>query len=182
MEMVKKICVFDFDGTLVNTPEKPQGWKGGWWGRDHSLLPPFMPHHFELKEKGTHLLNKKVAEAYLLSKSQPDVHTVMMTGRHWGLRHHVMKILLGFELCTREDHERLVEESRHFVFISGGRTLEGKLKRITELFHEFPEVSVIEMWEDRQEHIPHFRAHAQVLKKLRPEFKEVIVHEPPDWE
>ena len=50
--MIKKILIFDFDGTLVNTPTKPQVWKGGWWGKEHSLLPPFVPHHSEIKEKG----------------------------------------------------------------------------------------------------------------------------------
>ncbi len=182
MSVIKRIHVFDFDGTLVNTPTKPQGWKGGWWGRDFSLLPPHMPHHFELKEKGKHLLNDKVVAAYFESKARPDTHTVMMTGRHWGLRKTVMSIMRGYDLCTKEDCDRLVEESKHFVFISGGKTLEGKLERLTELFHEFKDVDWIEMWEDREEHIPHFRNHAHFLKRIRPNFEGIMVHEPPDWD
>lgn len=180
--MIKKILVFDFDGTLVNTPTKPQVWKGGWWGKEHSLLPPFVPHHSEIKEKGIHLLNKKVAEAYLESKSRKDTHTVMMTGRHWGLHRHVMNILRGFDLCTKDDCDNLKEESDHFVFISGGNTLAGKLERLTELFKKYDNVDWIEMWEDRQEHIPHFRSHADVLKRIRPSLEGIMVHEPPDWE
>lgn len=179
--MINKIVVFDFDGTLVNTPLKPNAWKGGWWGKDHSMLPPFMPRHTELKEKGMHFLNQKVADAYLESKKCPNTHTVMMTGRHWGLHKTVMNILCGFDLCSREDCDNLLEESNQFVFISGGNTLAGKLERLTELLKEFPDVDLIEMWEDRQEHIPHFRNHAEVLKKIRPSFKEIVVYEPPDW-
>lgn len=179
--MINKIAIFDFDGTLVNTPLKPSGWSGGWWGKEHSLLPPFMPKHTELKEKGLSFLNKKVADAYLEKKECPNTHTVMMTGRHWGLHKHVMNILHGYGLCSKEDLCNLLEESNKFVFISGGNTLAGKLDRLTELVLEFPEVDLVEMWEDRQEHIPHFRNHAEELKKVRSNFKEIIVHEPPNW-
>lgn len=178
--MITKLQIFDFDGTLVNTPSKPTQWEGGWWGKKWSLLPPHMP--FDLKENGQHLLNKKVVEAFLESKSCPNTHTVMMTGRHWGLRNEVMNILHGFELCTKEDCEQLVEESNKFVFISGGNTLEGKLNRLTELVKEFINVIKVEMWEDRKEHIPHFRNHGTHLKKIRPDFQEIIIHEPPDWD
>jgi len=35
---INQINIFDFDGTLVNTPCKPIDWKGGWWGKKESLL------------------------------------------------------------------------------------------------------------------------------------------------
>jgi hypothetical protein len=38
-----KLKIFDFDGTLMNTPTKPFGWKGGWWGKGISLVPPPIP-------------------------------------------------------------------------------------------------------------------------------------------
>jgi hypothetical protein len=180
--MKTRLAVFDFDGTLVNTPEKPQAWKGGWWGKDHSLLPPFVPRFQELKEKGQHLLNQKVVDAYLLSKKCPKTHTVMMTGRHWGLSRTVMNILYGFGLCEEYDRHNLLEESNQFIFISGGNTLAGKLERLTELFKEFPEVVEVEMWEDRQEHIPHFREHAKVLGQIRSNFGGILIHEPPNWD
>jgi hypothetical protein len=182
MEQIKRVCVFDFDGTLVFTPTKPAGWKAGWWGKRDSLLPPFVPHHSGLQENGAHLLNNKVAKAFIESKLRSDTHTVMMTGRHWGLRNEVMNILRGFNLCTKEDHERLQEDSKHFVFISGGKTLEGKLAVIDELFAMYPSVDWIEMWEDRIEHVSAFRAHAAVLKKARLSFEGIMVHEPPDWD
>lgn len=178
--MITKLAVFDFDGTLVNTPLKPQVWKGGWWGKDASLLPPFMPRTSELKTS-PHLLNQKVVDAYLAKKKCPNTHTVMMTGRHWGLRKHVMNILHGFGLCDKEDCDNLLEESNHFIFISGGNTLEGKLQRLTELVTVFSDVESIEMWEDRQEHIPHFKEHIKELKKVRDTIKELIVYEPPNW-
>lgn len=179
--MIRRIAIFDFDGTLVNTPKKPVNWKGGWWGRSSSLLPPHVPHHSELAESSSHLLNEKVAAEYLKARSCKETHCVMMTGRHWGLRHEVMNILKAFKLATDEDHQRLKEEGPHFVFISGGNTLEGKIERINMFMEEFPGVEIVEMWEDREEHICEFRAHGEKLKNKYAEFRGSVVHEPPDW-
>lgn len=172
--MINKISVFDFDQTLFNSPQKPEGWKGGWWGKDHSLLPPFLPR--DLKE-ARHLLNEKVVTEYLKSKACKNTHTVMMTGRHWGLHKHVMNIMHAFDLCETVN---VREDSDHYIFISGGNTLEGKLARITELFKKFDQVDFIEMWEDRPEHIKVFREYDKILRKIR-DFRGIVVHEPPDW-
>lgn len=179
--MPKRLAIFDFDGTLMNTPTKPQGWKGGWWGKSCSLQPPFVPHHRELKEKGKHLLNEKVVAEFIAAKNDPDTHTVMMTGRHWGIRRDVMNILKAFELATQDDHDGLVEESDHFVFISGGNTLAGKLERIDMFMKKF-EFEIVEMWEDREAHISEFIAHGGRLKNRYPNLKEFIIHTPPNWE
>lgn len=37
------VRIYDFDGTLFRSPEKPEGWNKGWWGRPESLEPPFVP-------------------------------------------------------------------------------------------------------------------------------------------
>jgi len=174
--------VFDFDGTLVNTPLKPQGWKAGWWGRKESLLPPFVPHHTKIKDEGQHLLNEKVAKEYLRARKDPEGFTMMMTGRHWGLRKEVMNIMVGLGLASWEDAWSLTEDSKQFVFISGGKTLEGKLARLDEMLAEMSEVEMIEMWEDRPEHVAAFRHHGTVLKKMRANFDGIMVHEPPDWD
>jgi phosphoserine phosphatase len=175
-----KLKIFDFDGTLMNTPTKPFGWKGGWWGKGISLVPPHVPHHSKLNEEGQHLLNQKVVDEYRAAKKCKNTHTVMMTGRHWGIRREVMNILKAFELATEDDHNSLHEEHDHFVFISGGNTLAGKIERINMFMKKY-EFDEIEMWEDRVEHIAHFRAHGDVLKKQYPNFKGITVHEPPDW-
>lgn len=180
--MIKKIRVFDFDSTLFHSPAKPAGWKGGWWGKSCSLEPPFVPRASRLKEEGAHLLNTKVSDLYLESKKCDQTHTVMMTGRHWGIRRVVMDILHAFDLCTTYDKESLKEESDHFVFISGGNTLKGKQDRLKELFLKFPEVTSVEMWEDRHEHVLAFREFGDTLKKLRPSFEGLRVYTLPDWD
>lgn len=176
--MIKHLCIFDFDGTLFYSPSKPSSWKGGWWGRNCSLLPPYVPHHSKLLDEGKHLLNEKVVDAYFQSKMNEDTHTVMMTGRHWGLRHEVMNILKAFGLASQEDHEKLKEKSNKYVFISGGNTLEGKLKRIDRFMADYHTIETITMWEDRKEHI-------EVFSKLKfedhPNFKNILIHQPPDW-
>jgi len=180
--MIRRLAIFDFDGTLVNTPTKPPHWKGGWWGRSHSLLPPHVPPHRELSEKGRHLVNEKVVAEYLKARQCGETHCAMMTGRHWGIRHEVMNILKAFDLATEEEHRNLKEEGPHFVFISGGNTLEGKIERINMFMEEFPDLEVCEMWEDRIEHIGEFRAHGEKLKQKYPKFQGIVVHEPPDWD
>jgi hypothetical protein len=73
-----KLAIFDFDGTLARVPERPQphepkhGWKGkDWWGSKESLAPPF--YHYEM--------NDSVMEAFKKAKTDPNTHTILLTGR-----------------------------------------------------------------------------------------------------
>ncbi len=92
---MKRLAVFDFDGTLIDSPEKEEGKKvwsekkgqqypyDGWWGRKESLdtsvfdIKPFPNVLAQLdKEKNT-----------------PDTDVIILTSRREKLRPYLQKIL-----------------------------------------------------------------------------------------
>lgn len=172
---ISRICIFDFDGTLVNTPLRPEGWTKGWYGRKESLLPPFMPHAHNIPNEGMHLLNKKVYDEYMKCLNRNDTLTVFMTGRHMGLKWLVMKILDAYGINPEE------KMNQRAIFVSGDKTLPTKLNNIKNMALEFPNANVIEIWEDRPEHVEEFKNYEKQLKEIRDSIS-VVVHEPPNWE
>jgi hypothetical protein len=167
--MIRRITIFDFDGTLVNTPLKPENWKGGWWGRKESMLPPHLPNVEEIKEKLPHFVNRKVHQEYIKSLEEPETLTVFMTGRHTGLKWLVLDLLKAFDIFPE------ASEKQRAFFTRGGNTLDFKINMIEQLLEEFKEVCFIEMWEDREEHAIAFREY-----DWKPEIS-LMVHEPP-WD
>ena len=117
--MATQLDIFDFDGTLFRNPhdspenrlkyEKATGlpWainkeqsleltkkhgkfigvRRGWYGRKETLEPPLVPDpapkSFFIPEP---------CEALLKSKVDPDTITVLMTGRHAGIKNQVLRI------------------------------------------------------------------------------------------
>lgn len=177
---IKKIRIFDLDGTMVFTPLKPANWIGGWWGRATSLLPPYMPSFDKLAEEGADLLNKKVADEYHAACACPETFAVIMTGRHPGLKWAVTRILEAYGILPEDS------EKKRLICISGGgghqgnQTLQLKLEEINKMVVEFPNSETIEIWEDREEHIKSFREYESNLKKIRDNLT-IRVYEPPDW-
>lgn len=148
-DQIKRIAVFDFDGTLVDTPtletgaerykeKKGMAWPHkGWWGRGESLDMDV----FEMP------LITSVHQAYLKEKSTPDTLVVMVTGRIQRLSHEVEKILASYGL--RFDG---------YFYNNGGGTLEFKIGVFDELLKEHPNAKSMAIWDDRLEHIPTFKA------------------------
>lgn len=149
MKKITKLSVFDFDGTLVDTPLPEFGKKEyqektgkvwpfpGWWGRalslDMSIFDmPTVP---------------MVMTAYEKEKENPHTCMVMLTGRMVELRDNVKEILDAKELTFDEYH-----------FNRGGSTETAKIKTMGKLLEKYPTVKSIEMWDDRIEHIPIFQA------------------------
>lgn len=146
---MKHISVYDFDGTLFKTIEKnPENldiWKqknlnkpfgSGWWANPNSLCLDT----YEIKpiEHVKDDLLKKILDL--------DTYTVLLTGR--------------IERCQKAVKEILrvnnIPYLDAYYFNNSHRTLDFKLSILTELKQMFPEVEKMEMWEDREEHIPHF--------------------------
>lgn len=153
---ITKIDVFDFDGTLINTPLPDDGketykektgkeWPHkGWWSKEESLDMNI----FDMP------IIDSVIKAHQKEHGRPDTLMVMMTGRLPHLSNEVEKILKSKGLLF----------DKH-IYNMGGATIDSKIKSLEKLLVEFPNVVDIEMWDDRREHIPSFEAWGKKQKE-----------------
>lgn len=144
----KRLAIFDFDGTLVDTPLKEPGalvyakktgvdWPHpGWWGRPESLdMDMFdMPIIYE------------TVYAYNQEKQNPNTVMIMMTGRMSKLASQVKKIL---------DHYNLKFDE--YLYNTGGDTLGVKIRYLDKLVQKYPSAESIVMFEDRIKHVDAFK-------------------------
>ena len=149
MENFKKLSVFDFDGTLVNSPLPEEGKKeykektgedwphAGWWGQPLSLDSEI----FDVN------IIPSVIRAYLKEINDSNTMVVMVTGRINKLSGLVKKILDDNGLKFHEYH-----------FNNGGSTESAKKKTFDKILSENPSITEMEVWDDRLEHIPVFQA------------------------
>ncbi|MCK5788377.1 MAG: hypothetical protein KAH32_05235 [Chlamydiia bacterium] len=145
--IVTKLCIFDFDGTLIDTELPERGkeiWKEvtntewphiGWWGKKESLdmtvfENPVVP---------------EVGEAYKVDSADPKNYMVMLTGRMAKLHNEVELILRKHNLTFDEN-----------IYNTGGDTFGNKVKHLERLLNELPNVTEILMYEDRAPHIEKF--------------------------
>jgi hypothetical protein len=78
-------------------------------------------------------------------RTNDSVHKVLMTGRIGRLGSLVKDILNSKSLTFDE-----------YLFNNMSDTLTFKVAELDRLISEFPNVEIIEMWDDRTEHISHF--------------------------
>lgn len=148
LKKVIRLSVFDFDGTLVDSPlpdsgrvkyEKVTGkpWPHkGWWGQADSLDINI----FDIPTK------PEVIADYQKEVSREDTMTIMLTGRMQKLSGDVSQILTHYGL-----------KFDGYFFNRGGATDTAKLKAIEGILDQFPLIREITMWEDREEHIVIFK-------------------------
>lgn len=151
---VTKIKVFDFDGTLVDSPLPDKGkeiyqqktgklWPHtGWWSKPESLDMGV----FDIPAI------QSVIKSYNVEKGKPDTLMVMMTGRLPKLSNEVEAILR---------HKGLIFDKH--IYNMGGATVDSKIKSLDKLLIEYPKVVDIELWDDRDLHIPIFQAYGDKL-------------------
>jgi hypothetical protein len=171
MKNITKLSVFDFDGTLVNTPLPDTGrqiyqdktgqvWPHkGWWGQADSLDMKV----FDIPS------NPSVIAAYKTEKANPQTGVIMLTGRLQKLGGFVKNILDSMGLTFDG-----------YYYNTGGSTDYAKKKTMDKLLAEFPNIEVIEMWDDRLEHIPIFQewGDEKVSQGILKDFKiNVVVSE-----
>jgi hypothetical protein len=149
MRNITKLSVFDFDGTLVDTPMPEDGKKvykektgqdwpfAGWWGQPLSLSMDV----FEMPTIASTI------KAYNNEKRDASTAVVMLTGR---------MVKLGDKVKDILDKKGLKFDEYHYN--KGGSTDVAKIKTLDELLIKYPNVQKIEMWDDRDEHIPIFQA------------------------
>lgn len=143
-----RLCIFDFDNTLFNSPEKPEGWTRGWWGRPESLLPPHVP-----VDPGPEFWIPDTVNA---AKAASSSHSIMMTGRHPGFEKRINHLLNSIGLQFDEK-----------FFCSGEDTLSFKKHKIIEFVKRL-NPDFVEVWEDREIHIVAFK---ELLNNLGVNYK-----------
>ena len=147
IENITKISIFDFDGTLMRTPHPEEGKKEwetfhnedyphiGWWSKPESLDDAV----FNIEPI------ESTVDDYIKEKENPNTLVIMLTGR---LPHHhdqIVELLLLHNIVFDEYHYK-----------ETGDTLGSKLHTIISLLNRYPNVSSIEMWEDREPHAKSF--------------------------
>ncbi len=136
-----KLHVFDFDGTLFRSPEKPEGWAGGWWGRLESLSPPLVPQHPDFD-----WWNDSVVSAAKKAIAKPDEMAVLVTGR-----------IQKFSLRLKELLKQAGLTGFDAIYLSGGGPTDAyKIGVMKELLEKYPTIRGVAIWEDRSEHLRKF--------------------------
>lgn len=147
-EEIKKLYIFDMDDTLVKNPDRDECqrvWKekfGIDWPHkgvfskpeslDYTIFEiPTIPH---------------VIEHYDKIKNDNSVYTVLLTGRRNKLDKEV-KALLGYKNIVFDE----------YLLNNMGDTMDFKLHHLQRLSEEFPNIEEMHFFEDRIEHIPHFK-------------------------
>lgn len=145
--MINKVVSFDFDKTLVYSPEPEEGreiWLDrtgeqfphtGWWGRPESLNTDV----FYID------INPWVYKKYLEAIADETAYVILATGRLDRLRHKVQAVLNLHNLSFDE-----------VLCNTGGDTYGFKCRQFERLINKFDPETFI-MYDDRHEHIVRFR-------------------------
>ncbi len=209
--MKTKLDIFDFDGTLFRSPvdnasnrekyERATGlpWKidkamsrelskkhgrfigmrNGWFGRPETLIPPLVP----IPAPNDWFIHD-VCEQLKKSKADESTITLVMTGRHAGLRDQVLRIcrdgkLFSITTVVSKDNKTFykVLDSEVQLLCLGDNGPSPTEPKPTDTFgwkswiiRQFLEVHLdlqtIEIWEDREEHVENFRALQDIPQKI----------------
>ena len=154
--MSKKLVIYDFDGTLFRSLDEVEGkrlymektglsWPyRGWWGCLESLMPPLVP-----LLPGSEWYFSDVVSA----QKNDDGYLVLMTGRLGVFKERIMELLKVGGMSFDEI----------YFGVSGVNTFVMKTERIKEILGR-GDYSVLEIWEDRVEHIDGFTSLCRELK------------------
>ena len=157
MDKITRIDIFDFDGTIFNSPEPSiKLWGNKMYGK--LMAPPkngglgWFQNVITLNPKYTQgcTFNDEVVDA--VKKSMTDVHslTVMLTGRTDNYESLIKNILSKAGLVFDDYGFKPLGDS--------GTTFDFKEKFIKDLLLSNPNVNYIQIWEDRVKHLQKFRA------------------------
>jgi len=191
-----RLVIVDFDDTLVYTPTPEKGmpeyekttgkpWKIpdketavqhgfdpkfrriGWYGREETLK----------FDRTSEKLNQDVANTLKLLQSNPQTHTVIMTGRHAALGNTVKDIVSHYGVHADEYYFKAQKDlTNHPEYPKSNDTFDYKaFVIIKKLMKE--SVEILEIFEDRAEHVNQFLQLGKNLKEIWKNLKTVIVHD-----
>ncbi len=150
---IKRLCVFDFDGTLCKSPEntdenkalwekttggvwgrkKDGSYKNAWWSKPETLDPDV----FDIE------MVEFVKEEAIKAIEAVDTFAVLLTGRIPSCSYNVKEIL----------RRNGVPYFNKYLFCWSYGTQQFKNIEVEKLFNEFPSIEEYTLWEDRIEHI-----------------------------
>lgn len=151
--MIKRLAAFDFDGTLMNSPEKEVGkieWQDktgqpyphqGWWGRPESLdldifdIKPFPTVYNQLKKE----------------QSTPNTFVIVLTSRQEKLRPQVQAVLDANNI--------------HVDKLDMKYDWKDKGQKILNYIQQFPDLVEVNVYDDMEEHILAYEAIKAKLPK-----------------
>jgi FMN phosphatase YigB (HAD superfamily) len=147
MNHIKKISIFDFDGTLVDSPKPEDGI--AIWEEIYGFEYPFKTWWDRVESLDQKVFNIDTIEStiddYNEEYGNEDTLVIMLTGRIPKLKNTIKNIL---------DKNNIYFDEYHFKDIDN--TLLSKVNTIESLLKEYPYVEEIEMWEDRKHHAKAF--------------------------
>lgn len=199
-----KIAIFDFDGTLANTPLKPQdpedrkrmGWDGkDWWGSAAS-----MPQDISM--------NDEIVQAMHAARQDPETYVAILTGRRGVIADKVRELLWKHGLVGRRQvsptnqkaldhmgpsHPEEEHPHAHDEYYSGDFSTEPDYPRTgkknkpdgSTLVHKTyiiknklmnNNIRQIDLWDDREDHIPHMIKLLLDLLKEWPNLEHATMH------
>ena len=146
-----ELHVYDFDGTLFRSPDKPDWWEkgtGSWVYNPASLDVPCVP----TRPGGDFWIGSTVADAKK-SISRPDVYAILVTGRgdKSFARYRVPELLKQKGLSFDEVH-----------LSPGGSTKSFKIQVINRILGRFPDIDRVDIWEDD---LPNLKAYMQAVNQ-----------------
>lgn len=152
----------------------------GYWGRPESLQPPLVPD-----PAPADWFISEVCQALKKSKADENTMTTILTGRHAGLKKEVFRICDQGKLVEIQKRQSKSGETFydladanvavHLLGEDGPKpkgnkpteTLPWKLWIIDQYLEIYPDINEIEFWEDRIEHVEHFRSlHGALVEKV----------------
>lgn len=159
-----KLAIYDFDGTLFRSPEKPDDWTAGWWGNLASLTPPIVP-----ETPGAEWWNGSVVQRAKRDIADSETVAVLLTGR----------IAKKFTARVKDLLAQAGLKFQHVYLAPGGDTEAYKLRAIGDLLKEYPTVTGVDIWEDRANHLQKFADFVESKGKAAfPHLVTVMAHEP----
>lgn len=139
-----KLNVFDFDGTLFNSPEPPSDWKkppGTWYYELKSLSK-------ELIGDGSGLWNRQVVSAAMKCLSDDKSITILLTGRNQRNFDEIVKELIA-NAGLSFDYVKLNP---------GGNTEKFKINEIKKILELNYRIKTIEFWDDNEEYLQTYKS------------------------
>ena len=167
--MIRELHIYDFDATLFMSPMHPDDWEGHighWYDTLKSLSAPCVI------DPPDDLWIESTVQDALASIANPEVYTILMTGRSLrdDLLQRIMELIAMRGLQFDEVHLK-----------PDGETLPWKSSMIEEFVSRIPGVEVVQIWEDRQGHL---QAFVELIESLGleavPHFVNVVLNAPCD--